>query len=143
MGPSRFNVDRYKNFLHEADNVPVMVVQKVGCLAEVTRLDSDHAHVELGQLQPEDITEARDGVLGGGVHAEAGVWVAGGHAGHIDQPPPGLFEERQTVFGHIETSNQVGAHLVLHLVQSLPVKLSTNTDLSWKLAVISQENEPE
>ena len=119
-----------KIFLHEADNVPVMVVEKVGCLAKVTRLDSDHAHVELGQLQPEDITEAHDGVLGRGVHAEAGVRVVGGHAGHVDQPPPGLFEERQTVFGHIETSNQVGAHLVLHLVQSLPVKLSTNTQ-TW------------
>ena len=119
-----------KIFLHEADNVPVMVVEKVGCLAEVTRLDGDHAHIKLGQLQPEDITEAHDGVLGRGVHAEAGVRMVGGHAGHVDQPPPGLFEERQTVFGHIETSNQVGAHLVLHLVQSLPVKLSTNTQ-TW------------
>ena len=119
-----------KIFLHEADNVPVMVVQKVGCLAEVTRLDSDHAHTKLGQLQPEDITEAHDGVLGRGVHAEAGVWMVGGHAGHVDQPPPGLFEERQTVFGNIETANQVGAHLGLHLVQSLPVKLSTNTE-TW------------
>ena len=104
-----------------------MVVQKVGRLAEVTRLDGDHTHVELGQLQSQDVAEAHDGMFGGSVDAEARVRVVGGHAGHVDQAALGLFEEGQTVFGDIETSHQVGGHLVLNLVHGLPVKLSTNT----------------
>ena len=120
-------------FCNETDNIPVMVVQQVGRLAEVTRLDSDHAHIELGQLQSQDITEPGDGMLGGGVDAEAGVRVVGGHAGHVDQATPGLFEEGETVFGYIEAPNQVGGHLVLHLVHGLPVKLSANTQTCRKI----------
>ena len=34
---------------------PVMVVEEVGRLAEISGLDSDYRHLELGQLQPQHL----------------------------------------------------------------------------------------
>ena len=68
--------------------LPVMVIKEVGGLAEVPRLNGDHGHPEFGQLQPQDLGEAGECVLGGGIDAEAGAGVARGHGGHVDQPRP-------------------------------------------------------
>ena len=46
------------------NQVPVVVVQQVGGLAEVPELDVDDARVELAQLVPQGRAQAFDGVLG-------------------------------------------------------------------------------
>ena len=105
----------------------MMIIEEVCGLAEVSWLDSHHLHPELCQLQPDDLSEALQRVLGGRVDTEAGVRVTGRHARDVYQPPLGLLEQGQGELGDVEAAPEVGVHLVPDLVQGLPVELSTHT----------------
>ena len=108
-------------------HVLVVVVQQVGGFREVTWLYCDNWNIELGQLQSENISEPLNSMFGGSVDTETRVGLAGGNTGHIDQSATRDFQQRQTVFGHMKTAQDVGVDLGLNLINCLPVKLSTNT----------------
>ena len=79
------NSDSSLNIKSNHDDVwPMVVVQQLCGLAEVSWLDGDDGNVELWELLAENGRRALDGVLGSTVDGEAGVAVETGNTADID-----------------------------------------------------------
>ena len=61
-----------------------MVVQQMGCFAEISGLDIDDVHVELPQLVPQGGTQTLDRVLRGRVDGQSWISVQAGNAAHVE-----------------------------------------------------------